>query len=567
MKNLIATVLCLASLTCFSQKVEKRQITAAQIDSIFSRWDTSDKAGIATGILSDGKIIYTKGYGLANLEHKIPISPETRFHIGDLAKEFTVYALLLLEQRNQLSLEDDIRKHIPKLAALPHAITINQLMHHTSGLNNDVVAKALAGWGSEDGFTKAQAFKMVLNQTNSISKSGSEQRPSNAGFMILEDLIATIGKTTYADFITKEIFLPLGMTHSVYDTEGVVIPNKAQGYVAHKDGFANATMNHTHNILTDLYTTVTDMCLWAKELGNPKIGTAQMIQKFDRLSVVNEQKVAEENMALYTGGHRFWDYRGTKKLYHIEVAGGYASKLIRYPAYDLAIVVMGNDGAYNGDAATAASELYIEDLLDPMSSRERPEIKAKKLSTKALSVFEGNYWDIDSYATRKIHLVNDTLRYFRSPGNESALVPLSENSFKMITWGEVTVSFDVARSSNKMTVTVGDDTYHLEAFDVNADWTKNLNAFTGGYDAADLDTSYTIIEEEGKLILSHPRLEQVTLDPRIPDVFAGDRPHFTALKFKRDSSGHIVGFHLATSGVADIWFQKELVHDKLSQGE
>ena len=86
----------LACTTSFSQEAQKRQITPAQIDAVFSQWDTPDKPGIAVGVLNDGEITYTKGYGLANLEHQNPISAETRFHIGDLAKEFTVYALLLI---------------------------------------------------------------------------------------------------------------------------------------------------------------------------------------------------------------------------------------------------------------------------------------------------------------------------------------------------------------------------------------------------------------------------------------------------------------------------------------
>ncbi|MFD2562327.1 serine hydrolase domain-containing protein [Aquimarina rubra] len=557
MKNLFITFLFFACISCFSQQVQKRQITPAQIDAIFAKWDTPDKPGIAVGILSDGEIIYTKGYGLANLEHKIPISTETRFHIGDLAKEFTVYGLLLLEQRSQLSLQDDIKKYMPNLRSFPHSISIEQLIHHTSGLNNQEVSKALAGWSAEDVFTKKQAYVMVLNQAKSLSNSGSTQRYSDAGFMILEDLIAKISKMSYADFITKEVFKPLGMTNSVFDTQGSVIANKAQGYFAQNDGFVNSTMNHTHTIVSDVYTTVGDMCLWAKELRNPKVGTQQMLKKFDGLSVVNGKKVNESNMALYTGGHRFWNFRGSKKLYHIEVAGGYASKLIRYPDYDLAIVVMGNDGAYNGFAATGASELYIEDFLDPMPS-EPEKITAKKLLKEQLTAFEGDYWDLNNHSTRKIHLTNDTLRYFRGPGNESALVPLSDNSFKMITRGEVTVSFDAKAVPKKMSVTVGEDTFHSIAYDTNASWTKDLDVFTGNYYAADLDTTYAlIIDQQGKLVLVHPRMDPIQLDPRIPDLFTGSRRHFTSMAFKRDANDTVTGFHLATSGVADIWFQKE----------
>lgn len=543
-------------MTSFSQEIQKRQITSAQVDAIFSQWDTQNKPGIAVGILNDGKIVHAKSYGLANLEHQIPISLKTKFHIGDLAKEFTVYALLLLEQRGQLSMQDDIRKYMPKLMPFPYSISIQQLVHHTGGLNNHEVSKALAGWKEEDVFSKEQAYEMIRNQSESLTNSGSVQRPSDTGFMILEDLIANIAKMSYPDFVTKEIFEPLGMTNSVFDTQDAVIANKAQGYFPQNDGFMNSTMNHKHTLVSDLYTTVGDMCLWAKELGSPKIGTEQMVKKFDDLSSVNGKKVKEANLALYTGGHRFWDFRGAKKLYHVEVAGGYASKLIRYPDHNLAVIIMGNDGTYNGYAATGASALYIEAFLNPRSN-ESANIDSKKLSKKQLAVFEGNYWDVTNHSTRKIHITNDTLRYFRGSGNESALVPLTKNSFKMITRGDVAVSFDDNTVPIKMSVTVGDDIFHSIGYDVNASWTKDLSVFTGNYYAKALNTSYSLIIDQGKLILTHQRLEPVLLDPRIPDVFTGDRRHFSSLAFKKNTNGAVTGFQLATSGVADIWFEKE----------
>jgi len=557
MKNLFATLFFFVCMVSFSQEAKKRQITPAQIDAIFSQWDTQDRPGIAVGVLNDGKIVYTKGYGLANLEHRIPITPKTRFHIGDIAKEFTVYALLLLERRGQISLQDDIRKYMPQLMPFSHSISIQQLIHHTGGLNNDEVSKTLAGWRTEDLFTREQAYAMVQNQAKSAPKSGSEQRFSDAGFMILEDLIAQISKMPYPDFVIKEIFEPLGMTNSVFDTDGAVIANKAQGYFPLNDGFINSTMNRNHTLINDVYTTVADMCLWAKELGDPKIGTKRLVEKFDGLSVVNGEEVKEANTVLYTGGHRFWDFRGAKKLYHVEVAGGYASKLIRYPDYDLAVVIMGNDGAYNGYAGTGASALYIEDFLDS-TPEDAVEIKSKKLSTKQLAAFEGNYWDVTNHSTRKIHITNDTLRYFRGPGNESALVPLTKNSFKMITWGDVEVNFDSKSVPKTMDVEVGDDISHLIAYDSNASWTKDLEVFTGNYYAEALNTSYDLIIEQGKLVLTYPRLVPVQLDPRIPDVFTGDQRHFTSLAFKRDRNGTVTGFQLATQGVADIWFQKEI---------
>lgn len=561
MKSLFTTFLVFAFTISFSQELKKRQITPAQIDAVFSQWDTPDKPGIAVGVLSDGETIYKKGYGLANLEYQIPISSETKFHIGGIAKGFTVYSVLLLEQRGQLSLEDDIRKYIPKLKSLPRSISILQLLHHTSGLNSIQVLKTLAGWKPDDVFTKEQAYTMICNQAKIAANDANEQLFTEAGFMILEDLIAQIGKMPYSDFVKKEIFEPLEMKNTIFDTRGTIIPYKANGYLAKKDGFVNVTMNQNHSLISDVFTTVGDMCFWAKELGDPKIGTKSMMEKFDSLSVVKEEEIKESNMAYYTGGHRFWNFRGAKKLYHVEVGGGYASKLIRYPDFNLAVIIMGNDGVYNGYAATRASALYIEDFLDE-TPEESPKVTSKKLSKKELSAFEGDYWDVGSYSTRKIYMLNDTLRYSRGSGNESPLVPLTKSSFKMITGGDVAVNFNTKANPKTMDVTVGDDSFHLIAFDANPSWARDLEIFTGNYYAATLDAQYSLNINQGKLVITHPRLEAVHLSPRIQDVFTGDQRHFSSLTFDRDSNGTVKGFHLSTAGADDIWFQKEIVSNQ-----
>ncbi|MFK7954407.1 MAG: serine hydrolase domain-containing protein [Ekhidna sp.] len=556
MKNLLLAFLLFVTSISFSQKAVKRQIAPTQIDEIFTKWNKTDRAGIVVGVLSEGHVIYTKGYGMANLEHRIPIGLETKFYIGDIAKEFTVYALLLLEENGQIHLKDDIRKYIPQLKSFPNAISIEQLIHHTSGLNNHDVSKALAGWRPEDEITRNQAYKLLQNQAKYIPESGNKQLPTDAGFMILEDLIANVSGLSYVDFITKKIFEPLEMTSSVFDTNGAVIANKAQGYFWQKNEFVSSNMNQTHTSVSDVYTTIGNMCLWAQELENPKVGTKQMMKKFDGLSVVNGKAIDETNLALYTGGHRFWNYRGARKLSHIEVAGGYACKLIRYPEHQLSVIVMGNDGAYNGSEATAASALYLEDFLESHEN-ETSKIDSKELSIKQLKQFEGDYWDLDNHNTRKLHVSNDTLRYFRGPDNESALVPLSKNSFKMITWGDVEVKFDSKSTPKTIEVIQGESTSNLLAFDKNAEWAKDLNVFKGNYYAAALDTYYSFTINQGKLIITHSKLDPITLNPRIPDLFTSDSSIYSSIAFKRNENGDILGFQLATQGIENIWFQKE----------
>ncbi len=556
MRNYWTVLLLLVSTISYAQQAQKTQATAAEIDAVFSQWNTPDKAGIAVGIVSDGKTIYTKGYGLANMEHNIPIVPSTKFYVGDIAKEFTVYSILLLEERGKLSMKDDVRRILPQLENHARPVTIEQLIYHTSGLNNHMVSKTLSGWAPEDILSKNQAYTMIENQANYNHDGGSTQSPTDFGFMILEDVVSQVSGKSYTDFVTDEIFRPLGMDNSVFDNYGAVLDNKAQGYINMSGNYRVSHFNPEHTLVSDLYTTVEDMCLWALELSEPKVGTAGMVSRYDNLSVVNGETVDKSNMALYTGGHRYWDFMGTNKLYHIEVSGGYACKLIRYPDYDLAVVVLGNDGIYNGYACTGASELYIKEFLESPQSTATAEINSKTLSRAELLSFEGVFWDNDNHTSRNIHMDNDTLWYVRNPRNRSALIPTSDHSFKMITRGDVEVSFNKNVSPMTMQVRVGEELFDMVSYDEKASWTSNLTPFTGTYYSKTLDVTYKI-SINNKLTISHPRMDPVKLDPRIKDLFAGDQEFFESIQFKRNENGQVTGLVLSTGGIADVWFEKK----------
>jgi CubicO group peptidase (beta-lactamase class C family) len=556
MKNLITIFLLFVITISFAQEIKKRKVTSDQIDAVFSKWNTTNKPGIAVGILNNGKIEYVKGFGLANLEHQVSITKDTKFYIGDLAKEFTVYSLLMLEEKGKLSFNDNIKKYIPYLP-FSNLITIKQLVQHTAGLNNNEVLKALLGFKSEDVFTKEEVYKAIEHQVKHLPIS-KIQNPTDVGFMILEDIISNIVKMSYTDFVTKEIFKPLGMVNTVFDTKGLVIKNKAEGYFPVKEGYINSTLNYKQTILSDLYTTVEDMCLWAKELRNPKIANKNILTKFDDLSIVNGEKLKEVNRSLYTGGHRFWNFKETRKLYHTEVAEGYACKFIRYPDYDLSVVIMGNDGVYNGSYGTSTCALYIKDFLkNNIINNKLPVNSFKKLSKRELLGFTGNYWGVKSHITRKIIINNDTLKYYRSPRSKSALLPITDKSFSMITWGNVKVNFNIDSNKKTMDIISGDKISHYVAYNNNVDWMKDLKLFTGNFYASALDKKYSIVYNKGKLTLLTSSLKGIELEPKIKDVFTSNKEHFTSITFKKDLNENIEGFVLSTEGLYDLWFKKE----------
>src|SRR5690606_1473456 len=127
-----------------------------EVDRIFEKWDHSDTPGLAVAVVKDGEIVFKKGYGLANMEYGIPVTPSTIFHIASLSKQFTAFAALMLEKEGKLSMDDDIRKYIPEVPDFGKTITLRHLATHTSGLRDQWNLLALAGWRLDDVITREQ---------------------------------------------------------------------------------------------------------------------------------------------------------------------------------------------------------------------------------------------------------------------------------------------------------------------------------------------------------------------------------------------------------------------------
>ena len=136
----------------------------AAVDRIFAAWDRRDSPGAALAILRDGNIVYQRGYGMADLDHGIPIGASTVFNIASLSKQFTVFLILLLAQAGLLDLDDDVRRHVPELPDFGKTITLRHLIHHTSGLREDWSLLGLAGWRSEDLITQRDVLGLIFRQ-------------------------------------------------------------------------------------------------------------------------------------------------------------------------------------------------------------------------------------------------------------------------------------------------------------------------------------------------------------------------------------------------------------------
>src|SRR5688572_28336545 len=229
--RILVAVVALSAYPPIRLSAQLADSTRARVDSVFRDYDRTDSPGCALGIYRDGRIVYARGYGMANLELAVAISPQTIFDIGSTSKQFAAFAIGLLAQDGKLSLDDPIRKHIPELGDYADGITVGDLVHHTSGLRDYLGLMALAGYGFDDVTDDREALRLIVKQNAANFPPNSEWLYSNSGYFLLSQVVKRVSGQTLRGFAQTRIFNPLGMTAThFHDDHTMIIPGRATGY-------------------------------------------------------------------------------------------------------------------------------------------------------------------------------------------------------------------------------------------------------------------------------------------------------------------------------------------------
>jgi CubicO group peptidase (beta-lactamase class C family) len=252
-----------------------------KVDQLFAAWDKPESPGAAIAVIKDGAVTYQRGYGSANLEYNIPITPKTVFHVASVSKQFTAFAITLLVNQGKLSLDDDIRKHLPEVPDFGKKITIRHLLHHTSGLRDQWVLLAMAGWRLDDVITKEHILKIVRHQKELNFDPGEEHVYSNTGYTLLAVIVERVSGKSFREYTEANIFKPLGMTSThFHDDHEMIVKNRAYSYAPVKDaGFKLAALNYANVGATSLFTTAEDLVRWVLNFEDKKVGGAAVIEQ------------------------------------------------------------------------------------------------------------------------------------------------------------------------------------------------------------------------------------------------------------------------------------------------
>lgn len=429
-------VLFCIAFTCNSFYGQANENPEAQIDKLFSAYNAKTP-GVAVAVVKDGNVVFSKGYGAANLEYDVPITTKTVFNIASVSKQFTAFAIYILEKQGKLSLEDDAGKYIPEMPDYEKIIRIKHLLAHTSGVKDQAALMSLAGWREGD-ITKMQDVLRLLSRQKELNfEPGNRYLYSNSGYILLAEIVERASGQTFAEFTKKNIFEPLEMNDTqFYDDYERVVKNRADSYELENGVYKKKILSNSVDGAGNLYTTVEDMAKWALNFENPKAGDAELVKKFNEPSLLNNgEKVIYarfgDDVGYHAKGQIHWNYRGTKQISHGGHAAAFRSSFWRFPEQNLAIIAFSNDEDFEQvKNITTIANLYLRNL-QPNSNTPTAAATSKPIvkSSADLKDYEGRFFNDELESAYDAKVINGKLRLSHIRHGDIELVNAEKDKF------------------------------------------------------------------------------------------------------------------------------------------
>ena len=517
------------------------QAPTEKLDQIVAKYDTKTAPGVEILVVQDGRELYRRTAGMANVEYGIPITKDSIFHIASVSKQFTAFAACLLEQEGKLNMDDDVRKYLPELPNYGTKITLRNLATHTSGLRDYYALSALVGLTEADVWYNSQVHKLLFQQRNLNFKPGTRFEYGNSSFTLLGEVVSRVAKKPLTEFLKDRVFTPLGMTQTqLVDDPELIIPNRAYSYYTQGGVLYKRLLGPVNVGSTGINSTADDLVRWSKNFENPKVGNQKLLQRMSERT---------KNSGGYALGQEFKNYRGVNIACHGGGDAGYRSYLIRVPDKKLTVVVLGNSREFFPvDLAYGALDAFL--FNGPAQVKPKPNFDEKLLTKLAgdYEIFPGNI----------VHLTTEKGKLYLQPLGDPNKMELpqvgdSEFDYPVFTHSRFTFGKSGNFKWQLFDIPYGGTRINLKPFKPAQ---ANLKELVGTYYSPELRDEYTLSIVKGQLIASHRRNEDITLLPIQRDWYHGSSYFFGKVIPTRDRKRRISGLRVSTQGASNILFKR-----------
>ena len=534
-------------------------------DQMMARFDGPNSPGAAVRVWRDGRTLYSKTYGMANLAYGIPFGEDTRTNIGSTSKQFTAFAIMLQAERGLLSLDDDIRTHIPELPQFDGTIQVRHLITHTSGLREFLNLLRMTGRRLDRGdwIDRSEIIEIAQRQPALQNAPGAEWNYNNTAFGLAAVIVERTSGQDFHVFMQENVFGPLGMTGTmVRPSIRHIVPNQSEGYTPTPDGYRQIGDLGGAVGAGGMYSTIADLQTWVENYANPRVGTPEIFAEMMTSFVLTN---GEETG--YGYGLSVDEQRGLKRVHHGGADVAHRSQLVYYPEINAGITVQSNHAQFGSNVAFELAAAFFDDAMEV----EEDEAGAEGDEADAERDFDPDAYDpgdFDEFVGRYAldaapsfiltFTREDRTLYAQATGQQRLeIVPTSDSTFALLAV-EASVTFlrgddgevnaAILHQNGDQRATRLEDDEEVEAWAPTA---EDLADFAGRFYSEELETFYDFEVEDGELIMHQRRLGRVVLSPGEEDSFSGGGFSFG---FERDRNGEVIGFYLSNVRTRDVRF-------------
>lgn len=329
---------------------------AEAIDALFTEYTQPGSPGLAVGVAVAGKPVYMRGFGLANLDDAIAITPATVFHVASVSKQFTAFAIALLELEGRVNVAADIHEYLPELPDFGARIAVRDLIHHTSGLKDQWALLILAGHDWSDVLSQREILALIARNPILDFAPGSDYAYSNTNYTLLAEIVARVSGMSFREFMQQRVFHPLGMTQSfIYDDVREVVPRRAQSYTKSTSGqWQRYILSYDTWGATSMHTTVADLLKWGGNLVTPTVGSAALIEHLS-----TPARLANGRQLSYAYGLNRDVLAGRAALSHSGHDAAFYSYFVHFPEERTTVVILSNTGPARRQTANDVARAWF----------------------------------------------------------------------------------------------------------------------------------------------------------------------------------------------------------------
>lgn len=542
---------------------------AARLDQMMAVYDGDGRPGAVIGVVDSGELALVRTYGMANLSHGVPWARETISNIGSVTKQFTAMGVLTLQAQGKMSLDDDIRTHIPELRDFGTPITIKNLLNHTGGYREIYNLLPIGGHQGEDAFFRERAIAIVQRQPELQAPPNTEWNYNNTGYILVSLAIERASGQSFADYMRENVFEPLGMVDTrVKMVQGEIIPGSAQGYTAEAAGGYRTTRDLAASAgAGGVYTTVDDLTRWMLNYRDATVGGPEAIEAIATTAVLESGDSTGYGLGLGLG-----EQRGRTLYTHTGGDVSHRAYLSYYPEMESGVVLMSNNAAFDLSMGAEIGEMFFAEYFDEAEGEDDAEADADEdadgedagedagMSDARKLAIAGD-WILETQGISLPMTVavedGDIFVHVQGQGRTAAR-PASNSTLEIASVGaEFTFDFDDDGTTSSGTLVQSGIVISMRRTDRTALAEEALRAFVGRYYSEELETFYDVAVEDGGLVLHHIEMsEPLAMQHTDGDEFSTEVIFLNTIAFERSRGGAVTGFTVSNGRTKGVRFGK-----------